>query len=297
MSMYWCSSSQIRLSLEQVCVKDLPPVGSKKPSASSLHGGVVKMGRVVWAKELKYLHAHVDTSTNGWGALISTNKGDKKRATINDDPGVPNASIDLEIDVDKRGENVEVVTPAEVVQLKKLVRDWVSERKDDVAVIDEDDDADLAGGRGADGGGGDGGGNVGGGGAGVGGGDGGAGIGGSGDGGGIVEGSGAGVGDDGDGAGTGGNADGGANVGGGGDGGNDAPSGTDAAVDNLLGVFRARHPLSPATSEERPIVRRKRRSKCVVSRVDSDLEGARASSETTSDLDFNASDCASPESL
>jgi len=239
------------------------------------------MGRVVWAKELKYLHAHVDTSTNGWGALITTKKGDEKCATINDDPGVPNASIDLEIDVDKRGENVEVATPAEVVQLKKLVQIWVAERKDDVAVIDDDDDADLAGGRGADGGGRDGGGNVGGSGGGVGSGDGGAGICGSGEGGGIVEGAGAGVGDGGDGAGTGGNADGGANVGGGGDGGNDAPSGTDAAVDNLLGVFPARHPLSPAVSEERPIVRRKRRSKCVVSGVDSDLEGARASSETT----------------
>jgi len=255
------------------------------------------MGTVVWAKELKYLHAHVDTSTKGWGALISKNKGDEKRATINDDPGIPNASIELEIDVDKRGENLEVVTPAEVVQLKKLVRDWVAERKDDVAVIDDDNDDDLAGGRGADGGGGDGGGNEAGGGDGVGGGDGGAGIGGCGDGGGIVEGGGAGVADGGDGAGTGGNADGGANVGGAGDGGNDAPSGMDAAADNLFGVFRARHPLSPATSEERPIVRRKRRSKCVVSLVDSDWEGARASSETTTDLYFNARDCASPESL
>jgi len=34
------------------------------------------MSRVVWAKELKYLHAHVDTSTNSWGALISANEGE-----------------------------------------------------------------------------------------------------------------------------------------------------------------------------------------------------------------------------
>jgi len=34
------------------------------------------MIRVVWAKELKYLHAHVDTSMNGWGALISTKEGE-----------------------------------------------------------------------------------------------------------------------------------------------------------------------------------------------------------------------------
>ena len=202
------------------------------------------------------MHAHVDTTTNGWGAVISTNKGDEKRATITDDPGDPNASVDIEIDVDKRGENVEVVTPAEVIQLKQLVRDQVAERNDDVAVIDDDDDADFSGGRGADGGGGDGGRNVGSSGAGFGGGDGGAGTGDSGDWGVIVEGDGAGVGGGGDGAGSGGNADGGANVGGGGDGGNDAPSGTDAAVDILLRVFRTRHPLSPATSEERPIVRR-----------------------------------------
>jgi len=64
------------------------------------------MGRVVWAKDLKYLRAHVDTSTNGWGALISTNKGGEKRATITDDPGVSYESIDLEIDVDERGENI-----------------------------------------------------------------------------------------------------------------------------------------------------------------------------------------------
>ena len=49
---------------------------SNKPSASGLHGGVVKMGRVVSAKELKYLHANVDSNTDGWGALISTNRGD-----------------------------------------------------------------------------------------------------------------------------------------------------------------------------------------------------------------------------
>jgi len=104
----------------------LLPVGSKKPSALGLQGGVVKMGRVVWAKELKYLHAHVDNSTDGWGVLISTNKGNKERATITDDPGVPNASIELDIAVDKKGKSVEVVTPAEVARLKKLVRDWVA---------------------------------------------------------------------------------------------------------------------------------------------------------------------------
>ena len=112
MSLYWRSLTQVRLSLEQICVKDLLPVGSKKPSASGQHGGVVKMGRVFWAKELKYLHAHVDSSTDGWGALVSTNKGNKERATITDDPGVPNATIELDIAVDKKGESVEVVTPA-----------------------------------------------------------------------------------------------------------------------------------------------------------------------------------------
>ena len=291
MSLYWRSLTQVRLSLEQICVKDLLPVGSKKPSASGLHGGVVKMGRVVWAKELKYLHAHVDNSTDGWGALISTNKGDNKRATITDDPGVPNASIELEIGVDKRGESVEVVTPAEVAQLKKLVRDWVAQRKDDVAVIDDDDDADRPGGRGPDGGSGDRGGDVGGGGAGNGGG-GAGGANGAGDGGGGGDG---GAGGD-SGAGTGGGADGGTNVEGDGGGGDDVPSGTDAAIDDLFGVNRTRHPLSPTASEERPVVRRKRRTMWITRRVDSDGESAGRSSENNSDQDFIASDGASPES-
>jgi len=73
MSLYRRYPLQISLSLEQACVKDLLPFGSKKPSASGLHGGVLKMGRVFWAKKLKYLHAHVDSNTDGWGALISTN--------------------------------------------------------------------------------------------------------------------------------------------------------------------------------------------------------------------------------
>jgi len=82
-----------------------------------------------------------------------------------------------------------------------------------------------------------------------------------------------------------------------GDGGNDAPSGEDATVNNLFRVFRARHQLSPATSEERPMVRRKRRSMCVVSRAESDLKDGRGSSETTSGLYFISSDGASPKSL
>ena len=284
MSLYWRSLTQVRLSLEQICVKDLLPAGSKKPSASGLHGGVVKMGRVVWAKELKYLHAHVDSSTDGWGALVSTNKGNKERATITDDPGVPNASIELDIAVDKKGESGEVVTPAEVAQLKKLVRDWVAQRKDDVAVIDDDDDPDLPGGRGPDGGGGDRGGDVGGGGAGNGGG-----------GAGSVNGA-----DDGGrgdaGAGGDGGADVGTNVEGDGGDGDDVPSGTDAAIDDLFGVNRMRHPLSPTASEERPVVRRKRRSKWITGRVDSDEESAGRSSKNDSDKDFIVSDGASPES-
>jgi len=259
MSLYRRYPTQIRLSPEQVCVKDLLPVESKKPSASGLHGGVVKLGRVVWDKELKYLHAHVDSNTDGWGALISTNKGEKCRENITDDPGAPNASIDLKIDVEKRGESVDVVTPAEVLQLKQLVRDWVAYRKDDVAVIDGDDDADPPAGRGADGGGGDGGGDAGGGRAVVGGDDGGAGSGGGGSGGAELGGDGGGGAEGG--AGTSCGARPGTNVMGDRGGGDDAPSGTDAAIDDLFGVFRTRHPLSPMTSEERPVVRRKLRPK------------------------------------
>jgi len=212
-----------------------------------------------------------------------------------EDPGAPNASIDLKIDVDKRGESVDVVTPAEVAQLKQLVRDWVAESKDDVAVIDDDDDADPPAGRGADGGGGDGSGDAGGGGAGVGGGDGGAGNGGGGAGG-------ANLGDDGGdggegGAGTSGGARPGTNVRSDRVGGDNAPSGTDAAIDDLFGVARTRHPLSPTTSEERRVMRRKLRPKWSCSRVDSDAESTGRLSENNSDLDFIVSDGASPESL
>ena len=291
MSLYWRFLSQVRLSLEQVCVKDLLPVGSKKSSASGLHGGAVKMGRVVWAKELKYLHAHVDNSTYDWGALISTNKRNKERATITDDPGVPKASMELDIAVDKMGESVEVVTPAEVAQLKKLVRDWVAQRKDDVAVIDGDDDADLPGGRDPDGGGSDRGGDVGGGGVGNGGGDA-EGVNGADDGGGGEDG---GAGGDG-GAGTGGGDDVGTNVEGDGGDGDDVPSGTNAASNDLFGVNRMRHPLSPTASEERPVVRRKRRPKWITRRVDSDKESAGRSSKNSLDKDFIVSDGASPES-
>ena len=199
-------------------------------------------------------------------------------------PRVPNASIELDIAVDKKGESGEVVTPAEVAQLKKLVRDWVAQRKDDVAVIDDDDDPDLPGGRGPDGGGGDRGGDVGGGGAGNGGG-----------GAGSVNGA-----DDGGrgdaGAGGDGGADVGTNVEGDGGDGDDVPSGTDAAIDDLFGVNRMRHPLSPTASEERPVVRRKRRSKWITRRVDSDEESAGRSSKNDSDKDFIVSDDASPES-
>ena len=168
--------------------------------------------------------------------------------------------------------------PAEVAQLKKLVRDWVAQRKDDVAVIDGDDDADLPGGRDPDGGGSDRGGDVGGGGVGNGGG-GAGGVNGADDGGGGEDG---GAGGDG-GAGTGGGADVGTNVEGDGGDGVDVPSGTDAAIDDLFGVNRMRHPLSLTASEERPVVRRKRRSKWITRHVDSDEESAGRSSKNSSD--------------
>jgi len=185
--------------------------------------------------------------------------------------------------------------PADVAQLKQLVHDWVAERNDDVAVIEDDDDADPPAGRGADGGGGDGAGDAGGGGAGVGGGDGGArnGVGGAG---------GADLGGDGCGGGIGGvgtsrGARPGTNVWGDRGGGYDAPNATDAAIDDLLGVARTRHPRSPTTSEERPVMRRKLRPKWSFIRVDPDAESMGRSSENNSDLDFIVSDGASPESL
>jgi len=199
-----------------------------------------------------------------------------------------------QVAVDKRGESVDVVTPAEVAQLKQLVRDWVAQRKDDFAGIDNDEDADPQAGRGADGGGGHGGGDAGGGGAGVEGGDGGAGNGGGGAGGENFGGDGGGGGEGG--AGTSGGAHPGMNVRGDRRGGDDAPSGTDAAIDDLFWVSRTRHQLSPTTSEERPVMRRRLRPKWSCSRVDSDAESTGRSSAYNSDLDFIVTDGASPES-
>jgi len=71
-------------------------------------------------QELKYLKTYVHERTDGLGALISTNKEAKARAGIPDDAGVHNASIDMQIDVDKSEESAGVVTPARVAQLKKL---------------------------------------------------------------------------------------------------------------------------------------------------------------------------------
>ena len=99
-----------------------------------------------------------------------------------------------------------------------------------------------------------------------------------------------------DGAGTDVGADVGTNVDGDGGGGNDVPSGTDAAIDDLFGVNRIWHPLSPTASKERPVVRHKRRPKWISRRVDSDEESARRSSENSSDQVFIVTDGASLES-
>ena len=85
------------------------------------------------------------------------------------------------------------------------------------------------------------------------------------------------------GVGTGGGADVSANVDGDGGDGDDVTSGTDAAIDDLFGVNRMRHPLSLTASEERPVVRRKRRSKWITRHVDSDKESAGRSSKNSSD--------------
>ena len=180
---------------------------------------------------------------------------------------MPNASVDLEIVVQERGESVEVVTATEVAQLRTLVRDWVAERKGDVSVIEGDDHDDLVGGRGADGAMGMGAGMW------------------AGDvlgfgvvmvvhvsvavamGEGIRGRGGAGVWEGDDGAGSGSSGNGAANMEGVIDGGDDAPRGTDAGLDDLFGVFRARHLLSPATSAERLILRRKRLPRIMASRI------------------------------
>jgi len=266
-------------------VKTLPvPAGSRKLSAFSLHGGVVKGGRAVWARELRYRDAHVNSSAVGWGALFATNKENAKRAAISDYPGAPNASVVMDIDVDKRGESPRAVTPEEVARLKKLVTDWVKERQDDVAVIVDDEDAEVGSGGGPDGRGVDGDTNA--------------------------EGKGSGGGADafvgtgggGGGAGAGYGRDKGRGGGGGGaveapgGSGDDTPSGTEAALDSLFGPAEPRHPLSSTTSQEMPLRPKKRRSKWLVlqrrdHRTDSNAESITGeSSDHSSDADFTAND-------
>ena len=54
--------------------------------------------------------------------------------------------------------------------------------------------------------------------------------------------------------------------------GDDGPSGTDAAINDLFGVVRMRHTLSPKVSEESPVVPRKRRPTWISRAVDSNEE-------------------------
>ena len=266
-------------------MKTLPvPAGSRKLSAFSLHGGVVQGGRAIWARELRYLDAHVNSSAGSWGALFTTNKENAKRAAISDDPGAPNASVDIDIDVDKRGESLRAVSPEEVARLKRLVTDWVKERQDDVAVIVDDEDADVGGSGGpygqrvygdtnAEG----------------------MGSGGGADahvgtGGGGWD-AGAGYGRD---KGRGGGGGGAVEAPGGS--GDDTPSGTEAALDSLFGPAEPRHPLSPTTSQEMSLRRKKRQSKWLVlqrrdDRTDSNAESSTGeSSDHISDADFTAND-------
>jgi len=38
-----------------------------------LHGGVLKLARVVWAKELTYLLVNVDECSDSWAKIFKTN--------------------------------------------------------------------------------------------------------------------------------------------------------------------------------------------------------------------------------
>jgi len=267
--LYW--PTQFRLFLEQVYLKGVPvAAGSRTPNAFGLHGGVVKTGRPVWARELRYLDAHIGASAGSWGGIFKLDAEDAKRANISDDPGVPNTSVDMDIEVEKRDENRPLVTPPELAELKRVVKEWMEARQDDVSVVDDDDVADA-------GGGGDGGDR----------GDGGADGSGSGCGSGSGGENGSGGGDEQDG-GVVENAGGGAdeNAGPAGDGGRGRaglagrvgsgrrgekvrragkqenpsqkvqPSQTEAELTALFGPPRLRHPLSPTTSQEEAVVRR-----------------------------------------
>ena len=113
-----------------------------------LHGGKVKAGRVVWAKEMQYLHVEDDESGAYWAGLMTTNQDEDDRAFIPHRPDLmpggkdaPRAGINFNANVD----DVDV-TEQEIYSLKDMVHEWVRAEKAAVVQLDSDEDVEEGGG-------------------------------------------------------------------------------------------------------------------------------------------------------
>lgn len=65
-----------------------------------LHGGVITSARVVWSKELLYLHVSVDEFGDSWAKLFKSNHDSDDRATSTEHPGVPTSKFSIDVNVD-----------------------------------------------------------------------------------------------------------------------------------------------------------------------------------------------------
>lgn len=125
--------------------------GGKRVSESSLHGGVLVAGRIVWTSELTYLHVEVEEATEQWGQIFKTSHEDDGRATISKAPAaVRQSNHALGANVDALTED-KPITAKELNDLRDAFSSWVAERKAAISadVVDLDveeapDDGDEA---------------------------------------------------------------------------------------------------------------------------------------------------------
>ena len=123
-----------------------------------LHGGVIKSARVVWAKELTYLHVNVDECGDSWAKVFKTNQDSEDRATIAEHPGVPSSKFSIDVSVDDHTVVDTDVTTEELDSLRVFAQEWVADQiaSNVVMDVDDSDDSDGAHGGGGAGGGGEG---------------------------------------------------------------------------------------------------------------------------------------------
>jgi len=96
-----------------------------KHSHKVLHGGVIKLARVVWEKELTFLHFNVDECGDSWERILKTNQEKDNRAMVTNRPGVTSPKFSLDVNVDDQTFLDIGVTPEELQSFRFLVEKWV----------------------------------------------------------------------------------------------------------------------------------------------------------------------------